>query len=158
MRGRGLAMVGLVAVGVVIGGAAGWPEAEAQVDADVVNWAAKTGVLTGMTQETLEDLVAANEAVLATNGSERALAAAYAETGVFEAIYSAALDIEPPPLVEPAHEELLMGFQLLAESAPVARRGLLFMDPQTIGEATALVEEANEHIRTATDLLNAALE
>jgi len=151
---RGLAIAALAVMGLLATAAA---PAQAQDGmTDLLVYSKQAGMLMGMVSATTTDLVAANETMLEDMTDRAAMAEVFAETGVFEAVYEAAKEMEPPAIVEPAHEELMKGLELMAESGPVIRDGLIRLDGVRIAEATAMVQEANAHISEATRLLKEA--
>lgn len=155
---RGLVIGGMLAATMLAGGTRIGGEAAAQLDPDAAAYMGQVGLLVNMVSETMDDLVAANQDVLAEMGDEEALSRVHAETGVFEAVYEAAQDLVPPAAFEESHDELMLGFEKYAEAAPLTREGLMRLDADTIAEATALVQEANAHVNEATALLPEASE
>lgn len=153
---RGLVVAALAVMGLVAA-AMGPARAQAQDGmTDLLVYSKQAAMLMGMVSATTTDLVAANETMLEDMTDRAAMAEVFAETGVFEAVYEAAKEMEPPTIVEPAHDELLQGLELLAESGPIIRDGLVRLDGARIAEATAMVQEANGHIAEATRLIKEA--
>ena len=151
---RGLVIVGLLAATVLpVGASAQLSDGERQ---DIMVYTAEAGMVLDLVSGTFEDLGPLGDAFLEDMTDRQALNRIMAETGVFEAAYEAALEIDAPPLVMEAHAELMDGLELLNEAAPVMREGFEAMDPATLDEATGLLQESNGHIQEATRLLQEA--
>ena len=149
---RGLVIGGMLAA-TMLPGMAGAQDGADGVDAATAQYMAGTLMLAKMVTETMTDLGQETQDVLDRPGDAAELAEVYAETGVLEAVYEAALELEPPAMFEDSHEAMMDAFRLYAESAPLTREGLLEMDPVALAEGAELVTEASERIQAATALL-----
>lgn len=123
---------------------------------ELLEYTAEAGMLLGMVGDTFQDLAPLGQRLADDITDQGALHALMAETGVFEAAYEAALEIEAPPLVMEAHAEMMDGLELLDEAAPLMREGFAEVDAATLNAATGLLSEANGHIEEATRLLQEA--
>lgn len=150
---RGLVIAALAVIGLV----ATSPARAQDGVTDLLVYSKQAAMLMGMVSATTTDMVAANKTMLEDMTDRAAMAEVFAETGVFEAVFEAAKELEPPAMLEPAHEELMQGLELMAESGPVIRDGLIRLDGPRIAEATEMVQRANAHISEATRLLNEAV-
>lgn len=150
---RGVVVGGMLAATVLAGGGA----AEAQAaDGDQATYVAQATMLTGMVVETIGDMGTLSEALLEDMGNGELVRDIVAETGVLEAVYEAARDLEPPATLDEAHDEMLAGLELIAEAAPLLREGYDEMDSLAMGEATDLITEAQGHLEAALGLIEEA--